>query len=85
MKALSNRIEGLQTADELLTDESVIGGETDDLSASDIEPPAQLNNQALQGLITEARAHSIGNQGDPKLAALIQHINGLIKGKTFIL
>ncbi len=78
VKALSNRIEGLQTADELLTDERLHDGETDDLSASDIEPPAQLNNQALQGLITEAERLS-GKQGDPKLAALIQHINGLIK------
>lgn len=78
VKALGNRIEGLQTADELLIDERLHDGEADDLSASDIEPPAQLNNQALQGLITEAERLS-GKQGDPKLAALIQHIDELIK------
>ena len=34
VKALSNRLEGLQTADELLADERLHDGEADDLSAS---------------------------------------------------
>lgn len=78
VKALSNRLEGLQSADELLTDERLHDGEADDLSASDLEPPAQLNNQALQNLIGEAERLS-GKQGDPKLAALIQHLDVLVK------
>lgn len=77
VKALSNRLEGLQSPDELLVDERLHDGEADDLSASDIEPPAQLNNQALQGLIDEAERLS-GKQGDPKLAALIQHTEALV-------
>ncbi|MFP8968488.1 SNF2-related protein [Pokkaliibacter sp. CJK22405] len=77
VKALSNRLEGLQTPDELLTDERLHDGEADDLSASDIEPPAQLDNHALKHLIDEAERLS-GKQGDPKLAALIQHIESLL-------
>jgi superfamily II DNA or RNA helicase len=78
VKALTNRLDGLQSPDELLVDERLHDGEADDLSASDIEPPAQLNNQALQGLINEAERLS-GKQGDPKLAALIQHTEALVK------
>lgn len=78
VKALSNRLDGIQSADELLADERLYDGEADDLSTSDIEPPAQLNNQALQNLIDEAERLS-GKQGDPKLAALIQHLEGLLR------
>ncbi len=78
VKALSNRLEGLQTPDELLVDERLHDGEADDLSASDIEPPAQLNNQSLQNLIAEAKRLS-GKKGDPKLAALIQNLDELVK------
>ncbi len=78
VKALSNRLEGLQTPDELLADERLHDGEADDLSVSDIEPSAQLNNQALENLIADAVRLS-GKQGDPKLAALIQHLDELVK------
>lgn len=78
VKALGKRLEGLQTAEELLTDERLHDGEADDLSVSDIEPPAQLNNQALQGLISEAERLS-GKRGDPKLAALINHLESLVE------
>ncbi|MFV8781903.1 helicase-related protein [Microbulbifer sp. SA54] len=78
VKALSNRLEGVQSPDELLTDERIHDGEADDLSASDMEPPAQLSNQALQGLIREAERLS-GKEGDPKLAALIQHTEALVR------
>jgi len=77
VKALSNRLEGKQTSDELLTDERIHDGEVDDLSASDIEPPAQFGTHALQHLIDEAQRLS-GKQGDPKLATLIKHLEGLI-------
>ncbi len=78
VKALSNRLDGIQSADELLADERLHDGEADDLSTSDIEPPAQLGNQALQNLIDDARRLS-GEKGDPKLKALIQHLEGLLK------
>lgn len=78
VKALSNRLDGIQTADELLTDERLHDGEADDLSVSDLEPPAQLNNQSLQNLIAEAERLS-GKQGDPKLAALIHHLEALVE------
>ncbi len=77
VKALSNRLDGLQNTDELLNDERLQDGDIDDLTASDIEPPAQLTNHALQHLIDEAERLS-GRQGDPKLAVLIQHIDELI-------
>ena len=78
VKALSNRLDGIQTDDELLIDERLHDGEADDLSASDLEPPAQLGNHALQHLIDEAQRLS-GKQGDPKLATLITHLEGLIR------
>ncbi|RDH46488.1 helicase-related protein [Zooshikella ganghwensis] len=78
VKALSNRLEGTQKPGELLTDERIHDGEADDLSTSDMEPPAQLGNQALQKLIDEAERLS-GKAGDPKLAALIKHLNELVK------
>lgn len=78
VKALSNRLEGLQSSDELLADERIHDGEVDDLSASDSEPPAQIGSHALQQLIDEAESLS-GKQGDPKLASLLKHLEGLIQ------
>lgn len=77
VKALSNRLEGVQTPDELLSDERIHDGEVDDLSTSDIEPPAQIGNHALQQLIDEAKRLS-GKHGDPKLDLLIKHLEGLV-------
>jgi superfamily II DNA or RNA helicase len=78
VKALSNRLDGMQTADELLNDDRLHDGEADDLSGSDLEPPAQLNSKSLQSLIGEAERMA-GKQGDPKLAALIHHLEVLVK------
>lgn len=79
VKALTTRLEGTLSTDEMLTDERLHDGHTDDLSSSDIEPPGQLKDAArLQKLITEAQRLS-GKQGDPKLAALIHHLEGLLK------
>lgn len=79
VKALTTRLEGTQSAEELLTDERLHDGEADDLSASDLEPPAQVQDASrLQTLITTAQRLS-GQSGDPKLAALIQHIGSLLK------
>ncbi|MGB4343590.1 MAG: helicase-related protein [Moraxellaceae bacterium] len=79
VKALSTRLEGSLEADDLLTDERLHDGEADDLDGSDLEPPAQLEEASLlQGLIQEAERLS-GKAGDPKLAALIDHIGTLVK------
>jgi len=79
VKALTTRLEGSQTEEDLLTDERLHDGGADDLSASDLEPPAQVQDASrLQALITTAQRLS-GQSGDPKLAALIQHVGQLLK------
>lgn len=79
VKALTTRLEGTLSAEQLLTDERLHDGEADDLSASDLEPPAQLQDASrLQELIATAQRLS-GQSGDPKLAALIQHVGQLLK------
>lgn len=78
IKALTTRLEGSIEVDELLADERLHDGEADDLDSSDLEPPAQLEEAGrLQGLIREAERLS-GKAGDPKLAALIRHLEGLL-------
>jgi superfamily II DNA or RNA helicase len=79
VKALSTRLEGSLETDDLLTDERLHDGEADNLDSSDLEPPAQLEEASrLQGLIQEAERLS-GKAGDPKLAALIRHVEALVK------
>ncbi|MGP3792507.1 helicase-related protein [Pseudomonas sp. B392_1p] len=79
VKALSTRLQGTLDSSEALHDERLHDGEADDLTGSDVEPPGQLRDTSrLQALINEAGRLS-GKQGDPKLAALIQHLQGLIK------
>lgn len=80
VKALTTRLEGTVPDEALLSDERLHDGEADDLSASDLEPPAQVQDAAprLQALIADAQRLS-GKGGDPKLAALIRHIDLLVK------
>ena len=79
VKALTTRLEGSETAEDLLTDERLHDGEADDLSSSDLEPPAQVQDASrLQALIATAQRLS-GQKGDPKLTALIQHVDQLLK------
>lgn len=80
VKALTTRLEGTVPDEALLGDERLHDGETDDLSGSDLEPPAQVQDAAprLQALIADAQRLS-GKAGDPKLAALIRHIDLLVK------
>ena len=79
VKALTTRLEGTQSEEDLLTDERLHDGAADDLSASDLEPPAQVQDTSrLQDLIATAQRLS-GQSGDPKLAALIQHVGQLLK------
>lgn len=78
VKALSTRLEGSLLGDTILSDERLHDGEADDLTSSDLEPPAQLQDAAhLQTLIADAKRLS-GKAGDPKLATLIQHIATLL-------
>ncbi|WP_435605861.1 helicase-related protein [Pseudomonas knackmussii] len=79
VKALTTRLEGSLETDDLLADERLHDGEADDLESNDLEPPAQLEEASrLQGLIQEAERLS-GKAGDPKLAALIRHVDALLK------
>jgi len=79
VKALTTRLEGSLETDNLLTDERLHDGEADDLDSNDLEPPARLEEASrLQSLIEEAERLS-GKAGDPKLAALIRHIESLVK------
>ncbi|WP_198969812.1 helicase-related protein [Xylophilus sp. ASV27] len=78
-KALTTRLEGTPSAEDLLADERLHDGEADDLSASDLEPPGQVQDTSrLQALIVSAQRLS-GQEGDPKLAALIEHIDQLLR------
>ena len=77
VRALSNRLENSENTLDLLQDERLHDGDMDDLTVSDIEPPAQLDSQPLQRLIDTARKLS-GPKGDPKLAALIRHMEELL-------
>lgn len=78
VKALNTRLEGALDDGSCLTDERLYDGHADDLTGSDLEPPAQVQDAGrLQQLIATAERLS-GKAGDPKLAVLIQHIKGLI-------
>ncbi|MFE8034675.1 helicase-related protein [Thiohalocapsa marina] len=82
-KALTTRLENTLPNDALpeenpLRDERLYDGEADDLDASDLEPPAQLEEASrLQGLIDQAHRLS-GSKGDPKLAILLRHLAQLV-------
>lgn len=89
VKALTTRLEGkigtglADEGDDLLEDDRLHDGEPDDLSGTDLEPPGQLDAQLqdaqrLQALIQDAERLS-GKSGDPKLATLIAHLDGLLK------
>ena len=91
VKALTTRLEGKTAAlasdeDDLLEDDRLHDGGADDLHGNDLEPAGQLDEihtalqdaARLQALIAEAQRLS-GKAGDPKLAALIAHMEGLVK------
>lgn len=79
VKALSTRLEGSIEMDDLVSDERLHDGEIDNLESNDLEPPAKLEEASrLQCLIQEAERLS-GKAGDPKLAALIRHVEVLVK------
>lgn len=89
VKALTTRLEGkigtgfADEGDDLPEEDRLHDGESDDLSTTDLEPPGQLDArlqdaQRLQALIQDAERLS-GKSGDPKLATLIAHLDGLLK------
>ncbi|MDP2367424.1 SNF2-related protein [Rhodoferax sp.] len=89
VKALTTRLEGKTEAlaaegdDNLLEDDRLHDGQADDLGSNDLEPAGQISDrlqdaQRLQALIVEAQRLS-GKAGDPKLAALVTHMEGLVK------
>lgn len=85
VKALGTRLEGKigDIEEDVLEDDRLHDGESDDLSTNDLEPASQHDSlhtdaKRLQVLIDEAKRLS-GKAGDPKLAALITHLDGLIK------
>lgn len=90
-KALTTRLEGRgldvgspeDAVEDPLDDERLHDGHVDDLAGNDLEPAgewrtAQQDASRLQILIAEARRLS-GKSGDPKLAALINHLGDLLK------
>lgn len=78
-KALTTRLAGTREELEALADEDrVLDGAADALAPTDIEPAAGIEDASrLTALIEEARALT-GDSGDPKLAALIRHLRGLL-------
>ncbi len=79
VKALTTRLEGaaVDEASDLL-DDRLHDGQADDLSGSDLEPPAQLQDTLrLQSLIGEAQRLS-GRATDPKLSVLVRHLQELL-------
>ncbi len=78
-KALTTRLAGtLEELGALADDERVLDGTADELSLSDIEPAAQIEDSVrLKELIQEAR-NLAGEQDDPKLSRLIHHVRGLL-------
>ena len=89
VKALTTRLEGKTEAlaaegdDDLLEEDRLHDGQSDDLGGSDMEPAGQISDRLqdahrLQALIAEAQRLS-GKAGDPKLAVLIAHVGALVK------
>ena len=89
VKALTTRLEGKASdlESELLEDERLLDGESDDLTSNDQEPAGVIESELnlkqqdatrLKKLIEEAQRLS-GKSGDPKLAVLISHLDTLIK------
>jgi len=80
-KALTTRLSGtLEEMENLAEEGRLYDGQVDDLTVSDLEPAARLDDAAhLELLIEEATALS-GSKGDPKLATLITHLEELLNG-----
>jgi superfamily II DNA or RNA helicase len=58
--------------------EQVFDGAADDMPADDVEPGADTGNPVLARLVAQAERLS-GEEGDPKLALLFEHVRKLLK------
>jgi len=80
VKALSTRLAGtLEEMQHLAEDERLYDGTADDLSINDLEPAARLDDAAYLELLIEEANQLHGTKGDPKLAALIHHLEELLQ------
>lgn len=78
-KALTTRLQGSAADLQALADEeTVLDGTADDLSGTDIEPAAQLEDIAYLQLLIEEAQKLAGAKDDPKLKTLIQHVELLL-------
>ncbi len=79
-KALTTRLTGtIEEMKTLADDERLLDGEGEDLTSNDLEPAGAVeDNQSLKNLIATAQRLQ-GAAGDPKLTALITHLDELLK------
>jgi len=79
VRALTTRLTGsLEEMEALADEERIYDGQTDDLRVNDLEPAACLEDATrLKELIAQARV--LSGKDDPKLAALLRHLDALIK------
>jgi len=82
-KALETRLSGVFEADlseEGANEDRVFDGEGGDLSQSDVEPAAAMDDEVanLAALIEQA-TKLMGTKGDPKLSALVTHVRQLLR------
>lgn len=79
-KALTTRLQGnTEELQALADEEKVLDGSVDDLSITDIEPAAHLENVAYLQLLIEEAQRLAGAKDDPKLKTLLDHVGVLIK------
>jgi superfamily II DNA or RNA helicase len=78
-KALTTRLSGtLEEMENLAEEGRLYDGQVDDLTVSDLEPAARLDDAAHLELLIEEATELSGSKGDPKLAALITHLEELL-------
>lgn len=78
-KALTTRLTGtLEDVESLTVDERLYDGVEDNLTISDLEPAARLDDAAYLELLIEEAQELSGAKGDPKLAILIHHLQELL-------
>lgn len=80
VNALRTRIDGRLELEQVEEEarERIFDGATSELTSDDVEPAAGWEREHLDRLIRQAEALS-GTAGDPKLAALIDHLQTLLR------
>ena len=78
-RALTTRLSGSQEEMEHLAEDGrLFDGQAEDLTVSDLEPAARLDDAAYLELLIEEATSLSGRKGDPKLKALITHLEELL-------